>query len=455
MQVAINHGDPGSIIVSLDNDGGDGVIQLGANVVTTVAGDNFQAALFSGAAVNGITNTVLFDGFTQILIVLGFPVNRKGMFQELKEVCRVQAHRKGFTLFGDWQFLQVCIGRRCQSVIENLCDNDTFGAFCLLCHALCLLLVIYSSFRFGIASRNRFQRFNRLAVNKLPCGLVLRLACLPTLLCRGKECFSSDRDGLLFFTLTNLRLGFRLDRNFNLTFAAHRNRAFGIFLFGSVSRFTLEVSSRGLIFRLLGIGGRLAFALCGRGSGFAFLGVCGVCAFGSITGSCFRVSFLRLCGSFGVGIGCRCFSIRFLFLRLFTRCLFRLGRRCCLGGRCGILGIGFLLAGFLHYSRLFAISGFGDFCLLRLGSFAFLLRLLGRCFRGWRGWRGRWCRGSLGRLFGGIIRFLPRRSGGFGCLRCLGRRRWLLLRGRGCAGCFCSCIRLLNLGGRGGFVFWH
>ena len=117
--------------------------------------------------------------------------------------------------------------------------------------------------------------------------------------------------------------------------------------------------------------------------------------------------------------------------------------------RCTFFAVQFWVEKYPEYAAKIVDAGH------ELGTHSRTHSYMSKLFRGWRGWRGRWCRGSLGRLFGGIARFLLRRSGGFGCLRCLGRRRWLLLRGRGCAGCFCSCIRLLNLGGMGGFVFWH
>ena len=102
---------------------------LCADVMAAVTGDDLQAALFSGTAVDRIPNAIFLDGFQKILIVLCLPVDGEGMLQKLKEICRVQPQRESFPLFWDRQIFEVRFAWGCQAVSKNLGNGNSFRAF--------------------------------------------------------------------------------------------------------------------------------------------------------------------------------------------------------------------------------------------------------------------------------------------------------------------------------------
>ena len=92
MEVAIYALDLCVILVHTLDQNRDGIIQLCADVMAAMAGNNFKSAVAAGAAEDRFTDTVVFDGLKQVFIVLRLTVHRKGMIQEVLQICRMNGH---------------------------------------------------------------------------------------------------------------------------------------------------------------------------------------------------------------------------------------------------------------------------------------------------------------------------------------------------------------------------
>ena len=63
MQITVNDGDSGGVIIGLDDNCGNGIIQLCADVVAAVAGHDFKTAICSWTTIDGIVDTILLVVF--------------------------------------------------------------------------------------------------------------------------------------------------------------------------------------------------------------------------------------------------------------------------------------------------------------------------------------------------------------------------------------------------------
>ena len=92
VQIAVNDFNTRSIVVHLRDNDRHRIIQAACNVVSAVAGDQFQAAFLARPCFDRFIDAVVADGFVQFDVVLDLAVNRKRMIEELIEIGRMQAH---------------------------------------------------------------------------------------------------------------------------------------------------------------------------------------------------------------------------------------------------------------------------------------------------------------------------------------------------------------------------
>ena len=92
MQIAVNDFNTRSIVVHLRDNDRHRIIQATCNVVSAVAGDQFQAAFLARPCFDRFIDAVVADGFIQFDVVLDLAVDRKRMIEELIEIGRMQAH---------------------------------------------------------------------------------------------------------------------------------------------------------------------------------------------------------------------------------------------------------------------------------------------------------------------------------------------------------------------------
>ena len=79
VQVAVHTFDLCAIIIGLDDNNGNGVVQLHRNIVTAMTGNQLQAAALTGTGLDRLIDTVFLDGIIQLSVIVGFTIDRERM----------------------------------------------------------------------------------------------------------------------------------------------------------------------------------------------------------------------------------------------------------------------------------------------------------------------------------------------------------------------------------------
>ena len=130
MEVSVYALDLCVILVHTLDQNRDGVIQLCADVMAAMTGNNFKSAVAAGAAEDGFTDTVVFDGLKQVFIVLCLTVHRKGVIQKVLQICWMNGHTVNFSLVRDGQLEKISFGRGVQPILKHLGHSRAFRPIC-------------------------------------------------------------------------------------------------------------------------------------------------------------------------------------------------------------------------------------------------------------------------------------------------------------------------------------
>ena len=79
MQVAVHTFDLCAVVICLDDNNGNGVIELHRNIVTAMTGNQLQTAALTGTGLDRLIDTVFLDGIIQLSVVIGFTIDRERM----------------------------------------------------------------------------------------------------------------------------------------------------------------------------------------------------------------------------------------------------------------------------------------------------------------------------------------------------------------------------------------
>ena len=106
------------------------VIQLCADVMAAMTGNDLKATVATGPTEDRFTNTIGLDGLKQVFIVLRLTVHRKGMIQKVLQICRMNGHTVNFSLIGDGQLEKISFGRGIQPILKHLGHGRAFWPIC-------------------------------------------------------------------------------------------------------------------------------------------------------------------------------------------------------------------------------------------------------------------------------------------------------------------------------------
>ena len=103
-------------------------VELHTNVMPTMARNNLHAAVTTRAAFYRLTDAIGFNGFKQLLIVLGFPVDGKRVIQKIPEVGRMKGKAVHFAFFGDGQAVHLAVAGSVQPIIKDMRNDPLAGS---------------------------------------------------------------------------------------------------------------------------------------------------------------------------------------------------------------------------------------------------------------------------------------------------------------------------------------